>query len=81
MWLRRLIKCCNIFCPRIFCRLENIFKAQRLTFQVITVMHAIIYMPTKLDIFDKFFDDVFFVNLKYAVIVPSRLRLKDILKF
>ena len=47
-------------------------------------MHAIIYMPTKSDICDNdgtIFDDVFYVNLKYAVIVPSRLRLKDILKF
>ena len=47
-------------------------------------MHAIIHMPTKLDICentDKTFDDVFYVNLKYAVIFPSHLRLKDILKF
>ena len=47
-------------------------------------MHAIIYMPTKLNIYentDKTFDDVFYVNLKYAVIFPSHLRLKDILKF
>ena len=47
-------------------------------------MRAIIHMPTKLDICentDKTFDDVFYVNLKYAVIFPSRLRLKDILKF
>ena len=47
-------------------------------------MHAIMHMPTKLDICkntDKTFDDVFYVNLKYAVIFPSRLRLKDILKF
>ena len=47
-------------------------------------MHAIIYMPTKLNIYentDKTFDDVFYVNLKYAVIFTSRLRLKDILKF
>ena len=45
--------------------------------------HAIIHMPTKLDICentDKTFDDVFYVNLKYAVSFPSRLRLKDILK-
>ena len=41
-------------------------------------------MPTKLDICDDdgtIFDDVFYVNLKYAVILPSRLRLKDMLKF
>ena len=47
-------------------------------------MHAIIHMPTKLDICentDQTFDDVFYVHLKYAVIFPSRLRLKDILKF
>ena len=47
-------------------------------------MHAIIHMPTKLDICentDKTFDDVFNINLKYAVIFPSRLRLKDLLKF
>ena len=47
-------------------------------------MHAIIHMPTKLDICentDKLFDDVLNVNLKYAVIFQSRLRLKDILKF
>ena len=47
-------------------------------------MHAIICMPTKLDICentDKTFDDVFYVNLKYVVIFPSRLRLKGILKF
>ena len=47
-------------------------------------MHAIIHMPTKLNICentDKTFDDVFYVNLKYAAIFPSRLRLKDILIF
>ena len=47
-------------------------------------MHVIIHMPTKLNTCentDKTFDDVFYVNLKYAVIFPSRLRLKDILKF
>ena len=47
-------------------------------------MHAIIHMPTKLDICentDKTLDDVFYVNLKYAVIFPSRLRLKNILRF
>ena len=47
-------------------------------------MHAMIHMPTKLDICentDKTFDDVFYVLLKYAVIFPSRLGLKDILKF
>ena len=47
-------------------------------------MHAIIHMPTKLDICentDKTCDDVLNVNLKYAVIFPSRLRPKDILKF
>ena len=47
-------------------------------------MHAIIHMPTKLDICentDKMFEGVFYVNLKYAVIFSSRLRLKDILKF
>ena len=47
-------------------------------------MHAIIHMPTKLNICentDKTFDDVFYVNLKCAAIFPSRLRLKDILKF
>ena len=47
-------------------------------------MHAIIHMPTKLDICDntdKTFDDVLNVNLKYAVISPGRLRLKDLLKF
>ena len=28
MWLCRFIKCCNIFCPLIFCRLEKFFKTQ-----------------------------------------------------
>ena len=47
-------------------------------------MHAIIHMPTKLDICEnteKCFDDVFYVNFKYAVNFPSRIRLNDILKF
>ena len=42
-------------------------------------MHAIIHMPTMLDICentDKTFDDVFNVNLKYAVIFPIRQRLR-----
>ena len=42
------------------------------------------HMPTKLDKCENIvisFDDVFYVNLKYAVIFPGRLRLNDILKF
>ena len=47
-------------------------------------MHAIMHMPTYLDICennDKTFDDVCYVNLKYVVIFPGRPRLNEILKF
>ena len=47
-------------------------------------INVIMHMPTKLDICENIvisFDDVFYVNLKYAVVFPGRLRLNDILNF
>ena len=86
MWLRRFLKFCNIFVPLSFVDLKKVLNIVTYVSgnNCLFTMHAIIRMPSKLDICDnddKSFDDGFYVNLKYAVIFPSRLRLNDVLKF